>query len=117
MTDPQQDRYVREVLNLYRRTPGTRGRANAADRRLAEDLHHQGVPAELVRAALLLATARRTARSTGAPPLQAVNSLHYFLPVLQEVQQHPPDPAYILYLEARLAEQPTSCAAQAHQKA
>jgi hypothetical protein len=117
MNDPRQDRYVREVLNLYRRTPGTRGRATAADRRLAEDLHRQGVPAELVRAALLLAAARRAARAADLEPLQTVNSLHYFLPVIREIQQQPLDPAYILYLQARLAEHPTHCAAEAHQKA
>ena len=80
MTDARQDRYVREVLTLYRQTPGTRGRATTADRRLAEDLHRRGVPADLVRAALLLAAARRTARPSDAAPLQTVNSLHYFLP-------------------------------------
>ena len=101
MTDARQDRYVREILTLYRQTPGTRGRATTADRRLAEDLHRRGVPAELVRAALLLATARRTARPSDAAPLQTVNSLHYFLPVLRELQQHPPDPAYLDYLASR----------------
>lgn len=116
MTDPRQDRYVREVLNLYRRTPGTRGRTTTADRRLAEDLHRQGVPAELVRAAILLAAARRTARHHDAPPLQTVNSLHYFLPVLREIQQHPIDPGYLDYLEARLTQHPTNRAVDPHQK-
>jgi hypothetical protein len=102
MTDPRRDRYVREVLTLYRQTPGTRGRATTADRRLAEDLHRQGVPAELVRAALLLAAARRAARPADLEPLQTVNSLHYFLPVIREIQQHPLDPAYLHYLAARL---------------
>jgi len=108
MTDPRQDRYVREVLTLYRRTPGTRGRATNADRRLAQDLHRQGVPAERVRAALMLATARRTARPPDAEPLQTVNSLHYFLPVLHEIQKNPPDPGYLHYLEAWLARPNTS---------
>lgn len=117
MTHPRQDQYVREVLTLYRRTPGTRARATTADRRLAEELHRQGVPTEIVRAALLLAAVRRTLRPPDALPLQTVNSLHYFLPVLREIQQHPLDPGYILYLEARLAEHPTNCAAQAHPKA
>lgn len=116
MTDPRRDRYVREVLTLYRQTPGTRGRATTADRRLAEDLHRQGVPAELLRAALLLAAARRASRPPDAPPLGTVNSLRYFLPVLQEIQQHPPDPGYLQYLQARLAELP-SRVAQPHQKA
>ncbi len=117
MTDARQDRYVREVLTLYRQTPGTRGRATTADRRLAEDLHRRGVPAKLVRAALLLATARRTARPSDAAPLQTVNSLHYFLPVLRELQQHPPDPAYLDYLAAGLARPTTSDPDGPHQKA
>jgi hypothetical protein len=116
MTDPRQDRYVREVLTLYRHTPGTRGRATPADRRLAENLHRQGVPAELVRAALLLAAARRTARPPDAAPLQTVNSLHYFLPVLREIQLHPPDPAYLDYLRAWLARPTTSHPDVPHQK-
>ncbi len=117
MTDPRQDHYVREVLTLYRQTPGTRGRATTPDRRLAEELHRQGVPAELVRAALLLATARRAFRAPDAPPLQIINSLHYFLPVLHEIQHDPPDPGYLLYLAERLAEQPTTRQAETHQKA
>lgn len=117
MNDPRQDRYVRQVLSLYRETPGTRGRATTADRRLAEDLHRQGIPAELVRAALLLATARRSARPPDAEPLPSVNSFHYFLPILREIQQHPLDPAYLDYLAARQAEHPTSSVADLHQKA
>lgn len=117
MTDPRQDHYVREILTLYRQTPGTRGRATTADRRLAEELYRQGVPAEIVRAALLLAAVRRTLRPPDALPLQTVNSLHYFLPVLREIQHQPLDPGYIRYLEARFAEQPTNGAAEAHQKA
>jgi hypothetical protein len=37
--------------------------------------------------------------------------------VLHEIQQHPPDPAYLHYLQARLAQQPTSRAHDPHQKA
>lgn len=117
MTDARQDRYVREVLTLYRQTPGTRGRATTADRRLAQKLHRRGVPAELVRAALLLAVVRRTARPPEAAPLQPVNSLHYFLPVLHEIQQHPLHPAYLDYLAARLARPTTSDPDGPHQKA
>jgi hypothetical protein len=117
MTDPSQQRYVREILDLYRATPGTRGRATNADRRLAEELHRQGVPPELVRAALLIAAARRTARPPDAAPLQTVNSLHYFLPILHEVQKHPPEPGYLHYLAARLDQHPTTREANHHQKA
>ena len=118
MTDPRQDHpYVREILNLYRATPGTRGRATTADRRLAENLHRQGVSPEIVRAALLLATARRAARPPDATPLQTVNSLHYFLPVLDEIQQVPLDPGYIKYLQEWLDRANNSAPDDIHQKA
>jgi hypothetical protein len=50
--------------------------------------------------ALLLATARRTLRS--GPPLPPVRTLHYFLPAIDEVLEHPPDPGYVEYLAAKL---------------
>jgi hypothetical protein len=58
------------------------------------------VPLRTVRAALLLAAARRTLRS--GPPLPPVRTLHYFLPVIDEVLQQPLEPGYVDYLAARL---------------
>lgn len=49
--------------DLYRQTPAHEARPTTADRHLAEDLHRQGVPAELLRAALLLVAARRAFRA------------------------------------------------------
>ena len=96
-------RYVEQILDLYRRTPGTRGLARPADRRLAASLRQRGVPLELVEAALLVATARRVLRPATAPPLAPIATLHYFLPVLEELLASPPDPAYLAYLQRRLA--------------
>ena len=104
MTDPRKDRYVREVLALYRAAPGTRGRSRTADRRLAEQLYHAGTPTDTVRAAILLTVARRLHRPHDAEPLPTINSLHYFLPVLRDIQQQPLDPAYLLYLELKVAQ-------------
>ena len=58
------------------------------------------LPTWAVRAALLLATARRTLRS--GPPLPPVRTLHYFLPVIDEVLAQPLEPAYVEYLDDRL---------------
>jgi hypothetical protein len=98
-----QQRYVEQILDLYRRTPGTRGLSRPADRRLAASLRQRGVPLELVEAALLVATARRALRPATAPPLAPIATLHYFLPVLEELLASPPDPAYLAYLQRRLA--------------
>ena len=95
--------YVEQVLDLYRRTPGTRGLARRADRRLACTLRQRGVSLEVVDAALLLATARRALRPPTAPPLAPIATFYYFLPVIEELLASPPDPAYLDYLRHRLA--------------
>ncbi len=104
MSDLDRTRFVQHVLALYKATPGTRGRVRPADRRLAETLHHDGTSTEIIRAALILAAARRSFRSPQAQPLQPVASLHYFLPVIHELQANPLDPDYVEYLQARIAD-------------
>ena len=102
MKDPAPRAYVRALLDLYVRLPGTRPTPSRQDRRLAATLYQQGLPLSLVRTALLLAAARRTLRSPAASPLPPVGCLHYFLPVIDEVCQTPPDPGYVDYLAGKL---------------
>jgi hypothetical protein len=98
MTHPSASRrYVAEVIELYLWLPGTPHRASRQDRRLAAALYEQAVPLLVVRAALLLATARRTLRCSHLMPLPPVRTLHYFLPVVEEVLHQPPDPGYVDY--------------------
>lgn len=94
--------YVARLLWLYRRTPHTRGRVRRADRRLAAALHARSVPLETVQTALLVASARRAFRPAAAPPLAPIASLHYFLPVIEEILASPPDPGYLEHLRRRL---------------
>ena len=98
--DPTLDReaYVRRLLESYRRTPTTAGRIRPADRRLAHQLYDQRVSLDTVQAAFYLAAARRIFRDFQAPPLAPIQSLHYFLPVLDEIRSQPIDPDYISYL-------------------
>jgi hypothetical protein len=97
--------YVTAVLDHYRRTPGTPGHARPEDRRLAGILYDRGVSVEQVKAALLLAVVRRSFRPRDAPPLNPVRSLHYFLPLLDEIRLNPPDPGYLRYLQSKLDRQ------------
>ena len=96
-------RYVERVLTLYRHTPDTLGYIRRADRRLAGDLHDRGVPLQTIEDALTLATARRAFRAADAPQLAPIASLHYFLPLIHELQMAPPDPGYLDYLRYKLA--------------
>lgn len=92
--------YLEAVLETYNSLPETPPRPSRQDRRLALELCRKGVPLRTVRAALVLAAARRTLRS--GPPLPRVRTLHYFLPAIDEVLEHPLAPDYVEYLAAKL---------------
>lgn len=96
--------YVHAVIACYRRVLGAGVRARRDDRRLAADLHRSGVSLAVVETALLLATARRRARPSEASPLAPVRSLHYFLPVVEELLQSPPPDDYLDYLRETAGE-------------
>ncbi len=95
--------YVQRVLHFYRTLPQTRGRGGPGDRLLAQDLERRGVPLKLVEAALCLAALRRLQRPPEATPLPPIRSLHYILPILDELQHSPPlEDGYLAYLHDRL---------------
>ena len=94
--------YVRQLLDRYRRTPGTCGHVRREDRRLAARLHRRGIPSAVVTAAFALAASRRDRHEPGLPPLPPIRSLHYFLPVIEELLAGPLDADYLRYLEGKL---------------
>jgi len=102
LADTHIRQYVLTVLDEYVSFPGTPCRASRQDRRLARDLYEQAVPLAAVRAALLLGVARRTFRSTHVCPLPSVRTLHYFVPIVEEVLHCPPELGYVDYLALKL---------------
>lgn len=98
---PSQKEYVHALLHSYVDLPETPARYHSLDRRIALELFHRQVPANVVEAALLLGSARRLARDSeqALPPIRC---LAYFLPVIEEVLAKPPPPDYIQYLRSRL---------------
>ena len=97
-----QDEYVRQVLDAYRKTAGTTGTVRRPDRVLASQLHQRGVPLVAVENALILAAARRMIRPADAAPLGTIRSLAYFLPVIEEVLHLPVNPDYFRYLRHKI---------------
>ena len=102
-TGLSQEEYVRQVLEAYRKTPGTRGTVRRADRLLAAQLYQRGLSLKVIENALVLAATRRLIRSTDAPPLGTIRSLAYFLPVIEEVLELRISPDYFEYLRYKLA--------------
>ncbi len=101
--DRGQEEFVRQVLEAYRKTPGTRGTVRRADRMLAAQLYQRGLSVVVIENAFLLAATRRLVRRAGAPPLGAIRSLAYFLPVIEEVLESRVSPDYFRYLRCKLA--------------
>jgi hypothetical protein len=96
--------YVRAVIDAYVRLPATPVRARREDRRLAAELHARGVPFEVVESALLLGVVRKARPPTEAPPQTTIRSLHYFLPLVEEIMRDPPPAPYIDYLREIVAD-------------
>jgi hypothetical protein len=100
-------KYVRRLLDGYCRTPSVVGVIRPADQRLAEDFYRRSIPLALVEAAFALTAARRLFR---VPPLVTpIRSLHYFLPVLNELADDPPAPEYFHYLRWKLRNSERCC--------
>ena len=94
--------YVNRLLDTYRTTPGTSGKARRPDRVFAAQLYERGVPLEAVENALVLAATRRMIRPAGAAPLGTIRSLVYFSPVIEEVLQMQVSTEYFHYLRHKL---------------
>ena len=97
-----QEGYIRQVLEAYRKTPGTMDTVRRPDRILAAQLYHRGVSLTVIENALVLAATRRLMRPVDSPPLGTIRSLAYFLPVIEEVLDLRVSPDYFQYLRHKL---------------
>jgi hypothetical protein len=97
-----QEEYTHQILEAYRKTPGTAGTIRRPDRVLAAQLYQSGVSVSVIENAFVLAAARRLMRSTDAQPLGTIRSLAYFLPVIEEVLGMRVSPDYFQYLREKL---------------
>jgi len=102
MTNARDD-YLRHLLALYCGLSETAARRPLpTDRRTAEQLFDRGISLDIIEAAFLLASARRShRRDPQAPPLTPIRSLAYFLPVIDEVLLSSPDSGYLSYLRLK----------------
>ena len=97
-----QEEYIRQVLEAYRKTPGTMGTVRRADRMLAAQLHQRGVAVTVIENAFALTAARRLMRPADAPPLGTIRSLAYFMPVIEEVLEMRVSPDYFQHVRRKL---------------
>lgn len=102
MSTSERNSFVRAVLDLYLGLPHSVARRSSPhDRRLAEQLFDRGISLHVIRAAMLLAIARRSQRPIDAPPLTPIRSLYYFAPVIDELLASTTDPTFIDHINER----------------
>jgi hypothetical protein len=102
--------YRQTLLDLYLRFPDTPCRVSRHDLRLVHQLWERDIPLTTAETALLLASVRRAARRPDAIPLGSIRSLHYFLPVIEELFQTPlhHGDAYLTYLRSKVPLRPAA---------
>jgi hypothetical protein len=100
--DDDCDEYIRQVLEAYRKAPGTSGTVRRPDRVLAGQLYQRGVSVSVIENAFVLAATRRLVRPADAPPLGTIRSLAYFLPVIEEVVGMRVSPEYFQHVRRKL---------------
>jgi hypothetical protein len=98
----KQGEYIRQVLDAYRKTPGTMGTIRRPDRVLVAQLYQRGIAVAVIENAFVLAAARRLMRPDDAPPLGTIRSLAYFLPVIEEVLDMRVSPEYFQHVRRKL---------------
>ncbi len=100
--DDGQEEYIRQVLEAYRKTPGTMGTVRRPDRVLAAQLYQRDISVSVIENAFVLAATRRLVRPADAPPLGTIRSLAYFMPVIEEVLEMRVSADYFQYLRYKL---------------
>ena len=102
MSSTERNHFVRAVLDLFLGLPHSAARRPSRnDRLLAEQLFDRGIALHIIRAAMLLALARRSQRHIDTPPLTPIRSLYYFTPVIDELLTSTTDPAFIDHINER----------------
>jgi hypothetical protein len=97
--------YRQALVDLYLRLPDAPCRVSRFDLRLARQLWERQIPLMTVETAFLLASVRRAARPPEAIPLGPIRSLHYFLPVIEELLHTPllHPHIYLAYLRRKVS--------------
>jgi len=100
--------YRQTLIDLYLRLPDTPRRLSRFDLRLVRQLWERQIPLTTVETAFLLASSRRAARRPDAMPLGPIRSLHYFMPVIEELLAQPVPESYLAYLRNKVPLHPAA---------
>lgn len=100
--------YRQTLIDLYLHLPNAPRRLSRFDLHLIRQLWERHIPLTTVESAFLLALSRRAARRPDAMPLGPIRSLHYFLPLIEELLASPVPQSYLIYLRSKVPLQPAT---------
>jgi hypothetical protein len=100
--------YRQTVIDLYLHLPNAPRRLSRVDLRLIRQLWERHIPLTTVECAFLLALSRRATRRPDAMPLGPIRSLHYFLPLIEELLANPVPQSYLTYLRSKVPLHPAT---------
>jgi hypothetical protein len=98
----EEKKYITYLIRLYVTLPETPSRATSYDHDVASSWFANGTPISIAESALILGFVRRLRRKPNGFPLPPIRTLSYFLPVIEELRQYPPNPSYIDYCREQL---------------
>jgi hypothetical protein len=100
-TSCEPNSYVAAVRTLYLSLGCTKARFSPGDARKAQELERQGVPLEILEAAMLLGACRKYSSWLDDRDSEPIGSLAYFGNIVAEIQQQPLPQQYKEYLRTK----------------
>jgi hypothetical protein len=101
-SDTAADVFVSEVRQALAARACVRSSFSTADEVVARKWFGQGVPLERIKQAILLGCSRKLSSWHNNQAHAPISTLHYFEPILDEIEKQKIDPAYWGYLEFRM---------------
>lgn len=101
VTSREPNYYVAAVRTLYLSLGCTKARFGPSDARKAQELERQGVPLEILEAAMLLGSCRKYSSWLDDRDSEPIGSLAYFGNIVAEIKQQPLPQGYKEYLRMK----------------
>lgn len=101
---PEQEAYVASVREGFLSLGCGIGKFGAAEVHAARNMQARGIPLAVIQDAMLLGACRKYTSWLNGEALEPIRSLHYFEPLIAEIQTNPVPPGYSAYLRKKVGQ-------------
>ena len=96
--------YLAKIRNLFISRKCTKDHLSEKDRQLLQEWYDSGIPDAAIKAAILLGCCRKLVSWLNNGERSKINSLHYFIPLIQEVGNDYQNTYYQVYVKSKITE-------------